>query len=75
MPLQCQKVGLYSKQISALSVEGNTCCTFYSDDGCKSKGLFSMSNREDMNLKGKDNDSIASFYCTTTFSCEGNPGL
>lgn len=70
MQSQCYKAGSLAGQVSAYTVK-NGCCTFYTDGAC-TQGLFSASNRQDENLKGKSNDAISSFMCQFSASCNGN---
>ncbi|KAH7116270.1 hypothetical protein B0J11DRAFT_584301 [Dendryphion nanum] len=50
------------------------CCKFYDSGNCESvNGMFLMSNREDGQLKGKDDNAISSFWCTFDLTCAGAP--
>ncbi|KAF2814144.1 uncharacterized protein BDZ99DRAFT_459854 [Mytilinidion resinicola] len=62
-----------SNDITLMQVWGG-CCKFYDDEKCSpDTSLFSMTNRQDGQLKGKDNDSISSFWCTFDLNCAGAP--
>ncbi|RDL42507.1 uncharacterized protein BP5553_02486 [Venustampulla echinocandica] len=63
----------YNNAVTTVSVSGG-CCTFYNGDHCeKDTGLFSMTNRQDGELRGNANDAISSFWCTFNEWCEGSP--
>jgi hypothetical protein len=52
------------------------CCNFYNGENCESDtGLFAMTNREDGDIHGKNNDAISSFWCTFDTNCKGAPGI
>ncbi|CAI6340276.1 unnamed protein product [Periconia digitata] len=48
--------------LKLLQTYGGT-CSYYGSKDCK-KFLFSMTNREDGNLKGKDDKAVSSAWCT-----------
>ncbi|KAH8730567.1 hypothetical protein GQ44DRAFT_768328 [Phaeosphaeriaceae sp. PMI808] len=52
----------------------NGCCNYYNGENCeKDTIMFSQSNREDGQLRGKDNDAVSSFWCTFKPDCAGGP--
>ncbi|RDL40703.1 uncharacterized protein BP5553_00682 [Venustampulla echinocandica] len=68
----CQNMGwAYKNSVTHLNVQGG-CCTFYDLDNCQNK-LFSMTNRQDGQLRGPSNDAISSFWCTFDEKCAGAP--
>lgn len=53
----------------------NGCCKYYDGENCEpDTGLFKQTDREDGQLKGKDNDAVSSFWCTFDPNCAGAPG-
>ncbi|PGH08069.1 hypothetical protein AJ79_06068 [Helicocarpus griseus UAMH5409] len=74
----CQKADDYkdlNNRITDIRVQGG-CCTFYDKDKCQKKTiLFSMTDRQDGQLKGKHNDAISSWWCTFDKMCKGAPGI
>jgi hypothetical protein len=52
------------------------CCNFYNGENCEAdSGLFAMTNREDGDINGKNNDAVSSFWCTFDLNCKGAPGI
>ncbi|KAF2270078.1 hypothetical protein CC78DRAFT_528575 [Lojkania enalia] len=65
--------GYPDNKITALGVD-NGCCAFYDGENCKKDTfLFAMTNREDGELTGKENDAISSLWCTFDKLCNGKP--
>lgn len=61
-------------QLTAVAVEGG-CCAWYADSDCKqSSFLFTMENREDLQLDNKHNDNAEALWCTFQAGCKGAPG-
>jgi hypothetical protein len=61
-------------KVTALQTWGG-CCSFYADSDCKESFiLFSMTDREDWQLKGKSNDNVEAVWCTFEANCKGAPG-
>ena len=52
----------------------NGCCVYYNGENCEhDTSMFSQYNREDRQLRGKDNDAVSSFWCTFDSNCAGAP--
>ncbi|CAG8959056.1 hypothetical protein HYFRA_00012836 [Hymenoscyphus fraxineus] len=67
---QCVDLNFYNDKVTAFDAH-KTCCTFYREKGCKGP-LFAAFDREDGELKGKENDVMSSFMCTES-GCGGHP--
>lgn len=69
----CHKFGTLNNKITLLQVWGG-CCAFYDGDSCEADTrLFTMSNREDGQLRDSDNDAVSSYWCTFDLGCRGAP--
>lgn len=65
--------GGHDNEITAVGVKDG-CCAFYDGENCEGNTfLFAMTDRQDGELTGKENDAISSVWCTFDKLCNGKP--
>jgi hypothetical protein len=65
---------LYSNEVTLLQT-WNGCCKYYDGDNCEPEtGVFKQTDREDGELRGKNNDAVSSYWCNFDRNCTGAPG-